>query len=97
MKRNMIAAVLSGLLPGAGQFYNRQWLKGIAFLAPILILSAFVSPEMLLSEPDQDFSPEIEAAWEEEIARRIDDVKAGSAQSKSFDLVFADVDRRFPS
>jgi TM2 domain-containing membrane protein YozV len=51
MKRNIVAAVLSGILPGAGQFYNRQWLKGIAFLAPTLILSTFVRPEMLLSGP----------------------------------------------
>ena len=51
MKRNVVAAVLSGILPGAGQFYNRQWLKGIAFLAPILLLSAFVRPEILLSGP----------------------------------------------
>lgn len=51
MKRNTIAAVLSGILPGAGQLYNRQWLKGIAFLTPVLLLSAFVRPEMLLSEP----------------------------------------------
>jgi len=51
MKRNTVAAVLSGILPGAGQFYNHQWLKGIGFLAPVLILSAFVKPEMLLLEP----------------------------------------------
>jgi hypothetical protein len=50
-----------------------------------------------LSEPDQDFSPEAEAAWEEEIGRRMDAVKAGSAHSKSFYRVFADLDRRFPS
>ena len=47
-----------------------------------------------LSEPNQDFSPEAEAGWEEEISRRIDAVKAGHAQSKSFDQVFADLDRR---
>ena len=50
-----------------------------------------------LSEPDQDFSPEVEAAWEEEIGRRMDAVKAGNAKSSSFDRVFADLDRRFPS
>ena len=48
-----------------------------------------------VSEPDRDFSPEVEAAWEEEIGRRIEAVKAGSAQSKSFDQVFAEIDRRF--
>ena len=51
MKRNIIAAVLSGILPGAGQFYNRQWLKGIGFLVPVLALSAFVRRRMSLSEP----------------------------------------------
>ena len=50
-----------------------------------------------LSQPDQDFSPEVESAWEEEIGRRVDAVKAGNAQSKSFDHVFAELDRRFPS
>ena len=50
MKRNIVAAILSGIVPGVGQFYNRQWLKGIAFLAPILILSALIRSEMLLSE-----------------------------------------------
>jgi hypothetical protein len=50
-----------------------------------------------LSEPDQDFSPDVEGAWEEEIDRRIQSVKAGNAQSKSFDEVFAGLDRHFPS
>jgi len=50
-----------------------------------------------LSQPDQDFSPEVESAWEEEIGRRVDAVKAGNAQSKSIDHVFAELDRRFPS
>ena len=51
MKRNIVAAILSGIVPGVGQFYNRQWLKGLAFLVPILVLSAFVRPEMILPEP----------------------------------------------
>ena len=50
-----------------------------------------------LSEPDQDFSPDAEAAWEREISRRMEAVRAGNAQSKSFDRVFAELDRRFPS
>jgi putative addiction module component (TIGR02574 family) len=50
-----------------------------------------------LSEPDQDYSPEVETAWEQEIERRIKAVKSGNAQSKSFDQVFAELDRRFPS
>jgi len=51
MKRNVMAAVLSSILPGAGQFYNRQWLKGIGFLVPVLVLSSFIRPEMLLFDP----------------------------------------------
>ena len=50
-----------------------------------------------LSEPSLDFSPEVEAAWEEEIGHRVEAVKAGDAESKSFERVFAELDRRFPS
>ena len=51
MKRNVMAAVLSSILPGAGQFYNRQWLKGIGFLVPVLVLSSFIRPEKLILDP----------------------------------------------
>jgi hypothetical protein len=50
-----------------------------------------------LSEEDQDYSPHVEAAWDAEICRRIEAVKAGTTQSRSFDEVFADLDRRFPA
>ena len=50
-----------------------------------------------LSEEDQEFSPEVDRAWEEEICRRMRAVEAGTARSRSFDEVFADLDRRFPS
>ena len=50
-----------------------------------------------VSEPGQDFSPDVESAWEDEIARRIANIKAGKARSKSFEDVFAELDRRFPS
>lgn len=50
-----------------------------------------------LSEEDNDFSPEVESAWEEEIFRRIDALKAGTATARSYEEVFADLDRRFPS
>jgi putative addiction module component (TIGR02574 family) len=50
-----------------------------------------------VSEPGQDFSREVEAAWEDEISRRIAKIKAGKARSKSFEDVFAELDRRFPS
>ncbi len=49
-----------------------------------------------LTEDDRDFSPEAEAAWEEEICCRMEAVKTGMARSRPFDEVFADLDRRYP-
>ena len=37
-KNPWIAGILSGVLPGLGQFYNRQWLKGIGFLLGTLVV-----------------------------------------------------------
>jgi hypothetical protein len=31
-RRPLVAVVLSGLFPGLGQLYNRQWLKALLFL-----------------------------------------------------------------
>ena len=50
-----------------------------------------------VSEPGHDFSPEVETAWEKEIERRMEAIKSGNAQSKSFEQVFTELDRRFPS
>ena len=50
-----------------------------------------------LTEEEQDFSPEIQAAWEDEICRRMETVKGGTAKARSFEEVFAKLDRRFPS
>jgi putative addiction module component (TIGR02574 family) len=50
-----------------------------------------------LSEENRDFSPEVEAAWEKEICRRMEEVKSGRARSDGFDEVFARLDRRFPA
>lgn len=50
-----------------------------------------------LSEEDQEFSPEVDNAWEEEICRRMKAVEAGTARAGSMEEVFADLDRRFPS
>jgi putative addiction module component (TIGR02574 family) len=49
-----------------------------------------------LADGDEGFSPEAETAWEEEICRRMDEVKTGRARSCSFEEVFARLDRRFP-
>lgn len=35
-----VAALLSAVLPGLGQFYNRQWIKGAGFLAATLVIDA---------------------------------------------------------
>ena len=50
-----------------------------------------------LTEPDLDFSPEVETAWDAEISRRLAAVQAGTAHSKTLDEVFSTLDRRFPA
>ena len=50
-----------------------------------------------LADESQDFSPALEAEWETEICRRMEEVKAGRARSDSFDNVFARLDQRFPT
>ena len=50
-----------------------------------------------LSDGNQDFSPEADGAWEAEIVRRMEEVKAGRARSAGFDEVFGRLDRRFPA
>ena len=35
----LVAGLLSAILPGLGQFYNRQWVKGAGFLLGLLILA----------------------------------------------------------
>ncbi|HEX9741933.1 MAG TPA: hypothetical protein VGA17_03990 [Nitrospiraceae bacterium] len=44
----MLAGVLSGVMPGLGQFYCRQWAKGAAFLAAVSVadFSADVSQSL---------------------------------------------------
>ena len=49
-----------------------------------------------LSE-DNHVSLDAEAAWEEEICRRIEAVKAGTASSRTFAEVFTDLDRLYPA
>lgn len=50
-----------------------------------------------VSESGLDYSPDVEAAWEEEISARLEAVGNGTAQSSLASDVFADLDRRFPS
>jgi hypothetical protein len=51
MKPNILAAGLSAILPGAGQLYNHQWLKGAGFLIAVMVLSAVIRRRLLLAEP----------------------------------------------
>jgi hypothetical protein len=50
-----------------------------------------------LSQDGRDFSPDAEAAWEEEICSRMEAVKAGTSRARGSDVVFAELDRRYPS
>ena len=50
-----------------------------------------------VSEPDQDFSPEVETAWEEEIAARVAAVINGTAKSSPLAEVFAQLDHLYPA
>jgi len=38
-RRKIVALVLSGIFPGLGQFYNRQPIKGAAFVLAGIVLS----------------------------------------------------------
>ena len=40
-RRKVVAFVLSGIYPGLGQFYNRQPIKGAAFVVASIALSWF--------------------------------------------------------
>jgi hypothetical protein len=37
-KNPVVAGILSGLMPGLGQFYCRQWKKGVGFLVGALVV-----------------------------------------------------------
>ncbi|WP_010098584.1 hypothetical protein [Ornithinibacillus scapharcae] len=48
MIRILLAGIFSLIYPGIGQLYNRQWLKGIAFVLVELCLVYFAPPELWL-------------------------------------------------
>ena len=50
-----------------------------------------------VSEPGQDFSPEVQSAWEEEIQARVEAVKNGTARSRPMAEVFAQLDQLYPA
>jgi len=47
-KYNELAFILSGFLPGLGQFYNGEWKKGCAFLVADAVLKPYLLPEAWL-------------------------------------------------
>lgn len=51
MRRNIVAAALSAVLPGTGQLYTHHWAKGAGFLIAVMVISAFVRRRMLLAAP----------------------------------------------
>ncbi|MEI8122589.1 MAG: addiction module protein [bacterium] len=49
-----------------------------------------------VSETLDSSDPSIEEAWEQEIGRRIAGIQDGTAEYKSSEKVFSELDRRFP-
>ena len=52
---------------------------------------------MDVSEPGQDFSPNVEAAWDDEISARVIAVKNGTAGSRPLVDVLAQLDQLYPA
>ncbi len=52
-KNPWVAGILSGVLPGLGQFYNRQWGKGVGFLLGIIVLFGVLSSSVDQKALDQ--------------------------------------------
>ena len=50
-----------------------------------------------VSDPDQDFSPEVAAAWEDEIGARMAAIINGTVRSRPVADVFQDLDLRYPA
>jgi hypothetical protein len=47
-KSNQLALILSGILPGLGQFYNEDWAKGTGFFIASTVLDSMLFPENYL-------------------------------------------------
>lgn len=56
MKQPWIAAILSAILPGAGQMINHQWMKGALFLTVALIVSGMLRRRTILLSDFSDGS-----------------------------------------
>jgi drug/metabolite transporter (DMT)-like permease len=57
-----VAGLLSSVLPGLGQFYNRQWAKGVGFLLGVfgltVVLSSSVDPKALEQAAEAGTTPD---------------------------------------
>ena len=58
MRRPTLAAFLSALIPGLGQFYNRHWLKGGGFLAAAMMILFLAAAVILSGLANDQFSIE---------------------------------------
>lgn len=56
MKHAWIAAILSTILPGAGQMINHHWIKGTVFLIGTLMASGMLRRRSVLSSNFTDGS-----------------------------------------
>jgi TM2 domain-containing membrane protein YozV len=45
-RRQVVGFILSGIFPGLGQLYNREYLKGVLFVVPSAVLTWFVVQAM---------------------------------------------------
>ena len=45
-RRQVVGLILSGIFPGLGQLYNRDWLKGVLFILPAAALSWLIGRAM---------------------------------------------------
>jgi hypothetical protein len=41
-RRQVVGFILSGIFPGLGQLYNREYLKGVLFIVPSAVLTWLV-------------------------------------------------------
>ena len=74
MTRKAVAVLLSGVFPGLGQLYNREWAKGVALAVAGVVLSWYLA-QALASDLDS-----LAAAIErpEALAVRISAIQVGA-------------------
>lgn len=68
-------------------------IAGDAFELPVADRRRLARILLEATDADEDFSEETEQLWDQELARRLAAVKAGKADSRAVEDVFADLDR----